>query len=131
MSSSFLRTAVTGIVVAAVLVTVVWLVARATGDDLRVQALGQDDKQKMAIFLPAFVTVLWGAIGAGVVLLLRRRPRGRVIFLALAAVLLVIQGIQAFTATDSNGTAIWLNVMHLVAAGAIVSAYLRLFARAI
>ena len=74
---------------------------------------------------------LTGLIGAGIVWLLRKRSNGRLIFLGLAAVVLIFQGISAFTATDSDGTAIWLNVMHLAAAGAIVPVYVRLFARSV
>ena len=131
MQSSFLRTAVTGTLAAVIAVTILWLVARVTGDDLRVQTPGSDSPEKMAIFYPAVAVIFNGLIGAGIVWLLRKRSNGRVIFLGLAVVVVIFQGISAFTATDSDGTAIWLNVMHLAAAGAIVPVYLRLFARSI
>lgn len=131
MRSSFLRTVAAGIGSAAVLATLVWVVARVTGDDLRVTAFAQGSPEEMPIFLPAVVTLMYGAVAAGVVLLLRRRADGRTIFLAVAAVVLIFAGVQSFTATESNGTAIWLNVMHVVAAAAIVPAYLRLFARSV
>jgi hypothetical protein len=131
MRSSFLRTVAAGIGLAAVLATLVWVVARVTGDDLRVTAFAQDSPEKMPIFLPAVVTLMYGTVGAVVVLLLRRRAAGRTIFLVLSVVVLIFAGVQSFAATDSSGTAIWLNVMHVVAAAAIVPAFLRLFARSV
>ena len=131
MPSSFLRSAATGVLIAVVLVTVVWVVARVTGDDLRVQTPGNDNPEPMAIFFPAVAVIFNGLIGAGIVWLLRNRSNGRIIFLGLVAVILIFQGIQAFTATDSDGTALWLNGMHLAAAAAIVPIYLRLLARSV
>jgi len=129
--SSSVRTIATGLGAAIVLVTIVWLVARATGDDLRVKAPGQDSHEEMMIFVPAFATLTAGLVGAGVAWLLRRRSNGRTIFLVLAALVLIVEAIQAFVATESNGTAIWLNVMHVVSVAAIVPAYLRLFSRSV
>lgn len=129
--SSSIRTIATGLGAALVLVTVTWAIARATGDDLRVKAPGQDSYDKMTIVMPAFATLLAGLVGALVAWLLRRRPNGRTIFLALAVLVLVLEGVNSFASTESNGSAIWLNVMHLVAAAAIVPAYLRLFSRAV
>jgi len=129
--SSSVRTIATSLGAAIVLVTIVWLVARATGDDLRVKAPGQDAHEKMMIFLPAFATLTAGLVGALIAWLLRRRPNGRTIFLALVVIVLIFEGIQAFVATESNGTAIWLNLMHVLAAAVIVPAYLRLFSRSV
>lgn len=129
--SSSIRTIATGLGAAIVLVTIVWLVARASGDDLRVKPPGQDSHEEMMIFVPAFATLTAGLVGAGVAWLLRRRPNGRTIFLGLVVLVLIFEGIQAFVATESNGTAIWLNVMHVVAVAVIVPAYLRLFARSV
>lgn len=129
--SSTIRTMATGLGAAIVLVTIVWLVARATGDDLRVKAPGQDTHEEMMIFVPAFATLTAGLVGAGIAWLLRRRPNGRTIFLALVVLVLIFESLQAFVATESNETAIWLNVMHLVAVAAIVPAYLRLFSRSV
>ena len=131
MSSSFLRTAATGVIAAVVLVTLIWVVARVTGDDVRVQTPGADAPEPMEVYYPAVATIFNGVVGAGIVWLLRKRSSGRMIFLGLAAAVLIFQGMSAFTATDSNGTAIWLNVMHLAAAGALVPTFLRLFARSV
>lgn len=129
--SSSIRTVAIGLGTALILVTLTWVIARATGDDLRVKAPGQDSHERMMIYVPAFATLIAGLVGALIAWLLRHRPNGRTIFLALAVLVLIFEGVQAFTATTSNGTAIWLNAMHLVAAAAIVPAYLRLFARSV
>ncbi len=129
--SSSIRTIAVGLGAAIVLVTITWIVARATGDDLRVKAPGQDSHEKMMAYVPAFATLIAGLVGALIAWLLRRRPNGRTIFLALVVLVMVFEGVQAFVATTSNGTAIWLNVMHVVAVAAIVPAYLRLFSRAV
>lgn len=127
--ASTLRTLLAAIAAAAVLVTVVWVVARATGDDMRVTSFNQDSPETMPFFLPALVTLIDGVVAAAAVLLLRRRAVGRTIFLVLAVLVLIFSGFQAFAATDSDGTAIWLNAMHVVAAAVIVPSSLRRFAR--
>lgn len=129
--SSSVRTIATGLGAALVLVTLVWVIARVTGDELRVKAPGQGSHEEMMVFVPAFATLTAGLVGAGIAWLLRRRPNGRTIFLALVALVMVVEAIQAFAATESTGTAVWLNVMHVVAAAAIVPAYLRLFTRSV
>ena len=104
--SSSIRTIATGLGAALVLVTLVWVIARVTGDELRVKAPGQGSHEEMTVFVPAFATLTAGLVGAGIAWLLRRRPNGRTIFLALVALVMVVEAIQAFAATESTGTAI-------------------------
>ena len=120
MQSSFLRSAATGILIGAALVTLVWVVARVTGEDLRIQAPGSDTPEKLPIFFPPFVTILLGAVATGVALLFRRRGWSARIFYGVAAVFLILYGLVAFSRADTTGTGIWLNVMHIAAAAGIV-----------
>jgi len=120
MSPSFLRSAATGILIGAALVTVIWVVARVTGEDFLIQAPGSDTKEKLPIYFPPIVTVLLGAIATGVALVFRWRRWGARVFYAVAAVFLILYGIAAFGGADTTGTCIWLNVMHVAAAIGIV-----------
>ena len=120
MQSSFLRSAATGILIGAVLVTLVWVVARVTGEDFRIQAPGADTPEKLPIFFPPIVTILLGAIATGVALLFRRRGWSARIFYGVAVTFLILYGLSAFSRADTTGTGIWLNVMHIAAAVGIV-----------
>lgn len=44
----------------------------------------------------------------------------------IVAIVLIFGAFNAFNAANTNETAIWLNVMHLVAAGAIVPTIARM-----
>jgi len=131
MQPSFLRSAATGILIAAVLVTVVWSVGRITGDEFRVQSPGSDTSEKLPIFFPPLVTVVLGVVGTGVALIFRRRRWGSLVFYGVAVVCPLLYGFAAFGGADTTGTAIWLNVMHVVAAAAIVPALGRMLNRSV
>lgn len=120
MPSSFLRSAATGILIAAVLVTVVWVIARLVGDDLRAQTPGAEAEAKLPFYLPAITTIILGTIATGIALLFRRRGWSSRIFYGIAVAFLIVYGVVALGAADATSTGIWLNVMHLVAAAAIV-----------
>ena len=131
MRSSSLRSAATSILIAAVLVTVVWLVARASGDDLRITPFGRDEPAKMPVFSPALFTVGIGLIGTGVAILFRRRGWSSPAFYGVVALFLIVLGIMALGPAETTGTAIWLNVMHLVAAAAIAPPLGRMLDRSV
>lgn len=63
--------------------------------------------------------MLGGAVGIGLGHAARRLSRPQAGVVAVCAVALVLYGIMPFNVADETSTAIWLNVMHLVAAVAI------------
>ena len=66
-------------------------------------------------------TVLGGVIGLGFALLAKRFLDNPVpAFLGICIVGLIVFGIFPFTAAEETATAIWLNVMHVMAAIPIV-----------
>jgi sulfite exporter TauE/SafE len=88
-----------------------------------------EDNQRLTIFLAPGVAVIFGIIASVVGWVLIRTRRPRTWWFAISAIALVLMGLNAFISADSTSTGIWLNVMHLVAAGAIVPTIAGFFSR--
>lgn len=115
---TLLRPAALGTVLAMVGVAVVHLIATALGDPLIVDPGGAP--QTVPLGAAVLFTVLGGAAGYGLALLARLAGRPRTVFLAVTLVALALFAVPPFGATESVGTALWLNAMHLVAAAGIL-----------
>lgn len=124
-NQAFFKQAAVGIIAALVGVIVVWLVAQAISPDLRADSY-QGDNQKITVF-GAVVAVLFQAVLATLIgWILFRTRKSRTWWYVIAVVVLIFGAINAFASAESTETAIWLNVMHLVAAGAIVPTIARM-----
>ena len=121
----FVKRAAVAVVVAIVGVIVVWLIADAVSPTLRVDSW-QEDNQKLSI--PDVVTTMLfeGVVGAIVGWILFHFRKPRTWWYVIAVVVLILGALNAFASANTNETAIWLNVMHLVAAGAIVPTIARM-----
>ncbi len=116
-------------VIAAVLgVVVVWIIARVIDGTMWVDTM-QDDNQRLTVFLAAGSAVIYGVLACVIGWVLIRTRRPRTWWFAVSALVLVLLGLFAFISADETSTGIWLNVMHLVAAGAIVPTVSRFFVR--
>jgi hypothetical protein len=112
---------VAGTVVALVLVAVVYGIAQAANANLLVTGPGVETPAEVPLGNALGVTALGGLVGLGLAVLARRfAPKPRMTFLVVCLVLLVIDGISPFTASDAISTGVWLNAMHLAAAVPIV-----------
>lgn len=115
---ALLRPAAIGTALAAVGVAAVHLIATALGDPLTVNPGGAP--QAVPLGAAVLFTVLGGVAGYVIALLARRAGRPRTVFLAVTLVALALYAIAPFGAAENTSTALWLNVMHLVAAAAIL-----------
>lgn len=104
----------------AVAALLVWVVAvPLAGADLRAAVAGTEQ----AIVVGAVIAsaLIQGAIGWAVLALLERfLARARTVWLVLAALVLVLTGVNAVVAAENTETAVWLNVMHLAVAAVLV-----------
>ena len=108
------------LVVAMVGVLVVYLVGEAISGEFRVDT-SFDENQKLEWYGPPLAILFPYGLGAAIaaaLLLHFRKPRTW--WYVITVLALIVFGAQAFMQTSSNETAVWLNVMHLVAAAAIV-----------
>jgi cell division protein FtsW (lipid II flippase) len=121
----FFKQAAMAIVAAMAGVVVVFLIAQAISPDLRVDSW-QEDNQKLTIPNVTFTVLFQGVVGAIVGWILFHFRKPRLWWYVIVAIVLILGVFNAFNAADTNETAIWLNVMHLVAAGAIVPTIARM-----
>ena len=108
------------IVVSMVGVLIVWLLASVISPDIRVDTPSEDNA-KLEWWGPSLAIIFPYGLGAliGAWLMVRfRKPR--IWWYILAIVALIAAGAQAFAQANTTESAIWLNVMHFVAAAAIV-----------
>jgi hypothetical protein len=110
-----------GIVAAVVGVVIMFLIADALSGPLLVTPVGADSPEETTVVLAAVFTVVGGIVGLGIAALCKRflgNPPAA--FLGICAVGLTLYAIMPFVAAEEVATAIWLNVMHLVAAAPIM-----------
>lgn len=118
--------AAVGTAVALVAVAIVYGVARAFDANLEVRGPGVDTAETVPLVNALVVTALGGVVGLLLALAARRfTPWPRLAFVGVCLVLLVLDGITPFTASDRVSTGLWLNVMHLAAAVPIVGSLAR------
>lgn len=106
------------VIAANVAVTVIYAVARATGDQLITRPeFGSGEPEPLGLAVVLGATVAGGLIGVGLSLLCRRvTTRPERAFLTISTVALVAYGVLAFVRAETAGTALWLNLMHVGAA---------------
>ncbi len=120
------RTAAASIVAAVVGVVIVFLIADAISGPLLVTPQGADSPEETTIGLAAGFTVVGGLVALGIAAVSQRfLSNPPAAFLGICAVGLILYAILPFTAAEEVSTAIWLNVMHLVAAIPIVGGLAR------
>lgn len=116
-----LKAAILGVIGAVVAVAITLLIADAVSGPLLVTAAGTDVAEEAPLAGAIMFTVLGGVIGLGIAALAKRFLGNPVpAFLGICIVGLIVFGIFPFTAAEETATAIWLNVMHVVAAIPIV-----------
>jgi hypothetical protein len=121
----FFKQAAVALVAAIVGAVIVFFIADAISPELRVDSF-QEDNQKLTAVSIATTVLFEGVVGiiAGWILFHFRKPRTW--WYVIVVLVLIFAGINAFASANTNETAIWLNVMHLVAAGAIVPTIARM-----
>lgn len=105
---------------------IVYAAARLTGADLVVAPPGQPAAAVNAVSV-LMITLVSG-LGALVLALLLARllpSRARVVFLVLALAVLAVSFTGPLGASQQTATAVWLSLMHLVVAAAIIPLTLR------
>jgi len=115
------KSGVIGIIGAVIAVAITILIADAVSGPLLTTAPGADAPEEVAIGTALGFTAFFGLVGIGIAALCQRflgNPAKA--FLTICVVGLVIYGIFPFTAAEEVATAVWLNVMHIVAAVPIV-----------
>ena len=85
-------------------------------------AMQADGSLGPVTLIPIIFASILPAIFAAIILWLLRRftGNGTRIFQIVAVVLLLVSFLSPFTAAESIGIALWLNLMHLVAGSAII-----------
>ena len=113
------RNAALGTVMALVAVAITYLIADAISGPLI--ATGPDGElAEIPLGAAIFATVIGGIVGTVLALLVRKRAKAATVFQSICAVALVLYGIFAAVQADSASTAVWLNVLHIVAAIPII-----------
>ncbi len=124
--SKLLVTAIIGTLIALVLVAIVYGIAQAADASLLVTSPGADTPKEVPLGNALVVTVLGGVVGLALAAFARRfAPRPNATFLVVCLVLLVLDGITPFTASEETSTGLWLNAMHVAAAIPIVGSLFR------
>lgn len=115
------KAAGTGIVAAVIGVVITFFIADAISGPLLVTAAGADSPDELNVIAPAIFTVIGGLVGLGIAAVCERfLSNPPAAFLGICAVGLTLYAIYPFIAAEEVSTAIWLNVMHLVAAAPIM-----------
>jgi len=107
--------------IAVLLVASGYLVARELADTLVVAGVGEVTLDKVAGF-----TIFGAAVGAALAIAVgrvSRRPNPR--FLALTLIAMAGYAVVPFTAAESIGTALWLNLFHVLVAVPVVGTLVR------
>ena len=113
------RSAATGIIGAIVAVVIVYLIADAASGPLMATGPG-GDLEEVPVAGAIVAVIIGGLVGVALAFLVRNRDRAVQTYVGICLVALVLYGIFAFVQADDLATGIWLNIMHIVAAVAIV-----------
>lgn len=120
MKAALVKAAGFGTAIALGLVLIVYVVADAVSGPLLVTQPGSDDITEIALGAVVAFTVLGGAVGLGLALVVNWRSWPPSTFIAVCIAALALYAIVPFTAAEQTSTAIWLNAMHLAAAAPII-----------
>ncbi len=118
--ASLLRNGFMGIVAAVGAVVITYFIADAISGPLMAAQPGADGPQEVPLGGAVVGTVIGGVVGIVVAYISSRMRRSTPIFVLICVIGLVLYGLFAWSAADSQSTGIWLNIMHLVAAVPIV-----------
>ena len=121
MKAALVKAAGFGTAIALGLVLIVYVVADAVSGPLLVTQPSSDEITEIALGAVVAFTVLGGAVGLGLALVVNRRGWPPSTFIAVCIAALALYAIVPFTAAEQTSTAIWLNAMHLAAAAPIIS----------
>ncbi len=119
MDRTVLKAGVMGIAAALPLVLVVYLLADAVSGPLLVTQPGADVAEEVPLGAALGFTALGGVVGIGLALVVARRWSAST-FVKICVVALVVYAVMPFVSAEEVAAAIWLNVMHAVAAVPIV-----------
>ena len=118
--STFWKQSGISILISMVAVFIVWLLAAIISPDLRVDT-PFDKNAKLEWYGASLAMIFPYGLGAAIVAwLLVKFQKPRLWWYLAAVIALIFAGAQAFAKANTNETAIWLNIMHLVAAAIIV-----------
>jgi peptidoglycan/LPS O-acetylase OafA/YrhL len=120
MNATIAKAAGLGTTIAVGVVLIVYLVADAASGPLLITQPGSDTADKVALSTVVGFTVLGGAVGLGLALVVNRRNWPPSTFVAVCVAALALYAIVPFIAADRTSTAIWLNAMHVAAATPII-----------
>lgn len=105
-----------GTLIAAVLVTIAYLIATSLADPLVVEDIGAVGLANVLTF-----TVLGATFGIGLAIATTRLVRKpRLTFVAVSWAAVAGYSVLPFTAAESIHTAIWLNIFHLLVAVPVI-----------
>ncbi len=116
---TYFQFAAIGIAVAVVAVVVVWLVASLISPDMYVKDTS-GDYAKLTVFGAATAAIFYSVVATvvGWVLFFFRRPASW--WYVIGGLVILGTGWNAFANSQTNETGIWLNIMHFVAAAAML-----------
>lgn len=114
-------TGTAGVVGGVLLAVVAAFVADTVSGPIRVEAFG-DPVAAIALSDVILYTALGGVVGMVGALAFRRLRSGPLVFGALCVVVLIAAGALSLVAAETTAGGVWLNVIHLAAAGPIVTA---------
>ena len=109
MKAAIAKAARFGTTVALGLVLTTYLVADAASGPLLITQPGSDNAEEVALGAVLAFTVLGGAVGLGLALVVNRRRWPPSTFIAVCAAALALYGIVPFPVAEQTSTAIWLN----------------------
>jgi low temperature requirement protein LtrA len=124
-ASSALRTSGLAILIAGIANTVLGVGADAAGVAMAVKGFGADVRESIPVFAYFVSTIIGGAVGFVLMLIMKRSGATKKTFFIVTGVLTVISLVSPLTADASSGTKIVLEVLHVVAAAIIIPALAR------
>ncbi|MEM7326569.1 MAG: hypothetical protein AAF531_26015 [Actinomycetota bacterium] len=121
LSGSLLLVGTAGVIGGVLLAIVTTFAADAVSGPIRVEAFG-DPLAEIALSDVILYTALGGVLAMAGALGVRRIPAGLSAFLVLSVLVLIGAGVLSLVAAETTSAGLWLNVIHLAAAGPIVAA---------
>ena len=122
---SLLRRAATGIVIAVGAVVITFFIADLISGPLMATQPGADAAEEVPVAGAAIGTIFGGLVGMVLAFAASRIAWSTVVFVGVCLVALVLYGLFAWSAADTQSTGVWLNVMHLAAAVPIMGQLIR------
>jgi bacteriorhodopsin len=124
-TKAIVRTGGLAILGAGIANTILGLGADAAGVAMAVKGFGSDVRETIPVFAYFVSTMIGGAVGLLLLLLMKRKGVAKKTFYIVTGVLTIISFISPLTADASSGTKIVLELLHVVAAAIIIPALAR------